>query len=236
MIDDRELDQRLAANLDAIMGEVLAPRRSRLERVLLALRVPEPTARLVAATPVLRWAWFAAVGVVLLFAASAGAQQWQPGDQLAVFLALAPVAPVVGVALAYGPQADRAHEVAVAAPLSGVRLLLVRTITVLVAACGLSLLTVLAAPTRGWLRLAWLLPALATTTATLALATRVDVRRAAAGVAGAWLVMVIVVAQVAADVVAPFRLAGQLGAAACAVVAVGALVGQRRRLDRWVAE
>ena len=97
-IEPDALDRRLAINLDVIMGEISAPARGWFERALLALRCPEPTARLVAATPALRWAWCAAVAVVLLFAASAGAEQWQPGDQLAVFLALAPLVPVVGVA------------------------------------------------------------------------------------------------------------------------------------------
>ncbi|MBP7889532.1 MAG: hypothetical protein KAY11_13335 [Ilumatobacteraceae bacterium] len=227
------LERRLATNLDAIMGEINAPPRSRFERALLALRVPEPSARLVAATPVLRWSWFAAVGVVLLFAASAGAEQWQPGDQLAVFLALAPLVPVVGVALAYGPLADRAHEVAVAAPLSGVRLLLLRTLTVLVAASVMSFLTVLAAPTHGWLRIAWLLPALATTSTALALSTRLGVRSAAIAVAVGWLAMVIVVAQVRDDATAPFHLIGQLAAVVVAVAATTVLLGDRRRLDRW---
>jgi hypothetical protein len=227
------IDERLAANLDAIMGEIQAPPRSRFERLLLAMRVPEPTARLIAATPTLRWSWFAAVGVVLLFAASAGAQQWRPGDQLAIFLALAPIVPVIGVALAYGPHADRAHEVTVAAPLSGVRLVLLRSITVVVAAAAVSLLTVLGSPTHGWLRLAWLLPAMATTCTVLALATRVGVRAAAIGVTVGWLTLVIVIAQVRDDAVAPFRVVGQFGSAAVLLAACAVLLGSRRRLDRW---
>ncbi|MDO8392099.1 MAG: zf-HC2 domain-containing protein [Actinomycetota bacterium] len=228
-----DIDRRLAANFEIIMGEIAAPARSRFERVLLALRVPEPTARLVAATPVLRWAWTAAVAVVLLFAAVAGDGTWQAGDQLAVFLALAPVVPVVGVALAYGPSADRGHEVTVAAPMSGLRLLLLRTATVLVAAGGLSLLTVIAAPTKGWMRLAWLAPGLATTLLTLALATRLGVRRAAGAVAGAWLVLVIVVAQATDDATAPFRVVGQVGSLLVAAVAGAVMIAGRRRLDRW---
>ena len=141
--------------------------------------------------------------------------------------------PVVGVALAYGPLADRAHEVAVAAPLSGVRLLLLRTLTVLVAASVMSFLTVLAAPTHGWLRIAWLLPALATTSTALALSTRLGVRSAAIAVAVGWLAMVIVVAQVRDDATAPFHLIGQLAAVVVAVAATTVLLGDRRRLDRW---
>jgi len=229
----RTIDERLASNLDAIMGEVTAPPRSRFERALLALRVPEPTARLMAATPVLRWAWFAAVGLVLVLAASAGSKQWEPGDQLAVFLVLAPIIPVLGVALAYGPHSDRAYEVTVATPLSGLRLILLRTITVVVAAAALSLLTVLTSPTHGWLRLAWLLPALATTTTALALGAHLGMRRAAVGVGLGWLTLVVVGAQVASDATAPFGAVGQLCALGVTIVAAAMLAMSRRRLDRW---
>jgi len=229
----RTIDERLASNLDAIMGEVTAPPRSRFERALLALRVPEPTARLMAATPVLRWAWFAAVGLVLVLAASAGSKQWEPGDQLAVFLVLAPIIPVLGVALAYGPHSDRAYEVTVATPLSGLRLILLRTITVVVAAAALSLLTVLTSPTHGWLRLAWLLPALATTTTALALGAHLGIRRAAVGVGLGWLTLVVVGAQVASDATAPFGAVGQLCALGVTIVEAAMLAMSRRRLDRW---
>lgn len=229
----RTIDERLASNLDAIMGEVTAPPRSRFERALLALRVPEPTARLMAATPVLRWAWFAAVGLVLVLAASAGSKQWEPGDQLAVFLVLAPIIPVLGVALAYGPHSDRAYEVTVATPLSGLRLILLRTITVVVAAAALSLLTVLTSPTHGWLRLAWLLPALATTTTALALGAHLGMRRAAVGVGLGWLTLVVVGAQVASDATAPFGAVGQLCALGVTIVEAAMLAMSRRRLDRW---
>lgn len=228
-----ELERRLQRNLDAVLGEISAPPRSRLERALLALRVHEPTARLVAATPVLRTAWLVSVGVALLFASVAAKKTWQAGDQLAIFLALAPIVPVVGVAMAYGPQSDRAYEVSLAAPMSGVRLLLLRTATVLAAAGALSVLAMLAAPTAGWLRLAWLLPGAATTSATLAAATRTSLRRAASVVCVAWLSLVIVIAQVADDATAPFRLAGQASALAVTLLAVVLLAAGRRRLEHW---
>ena len=231
-----DLEQRLARNFDAIMGEIDAPPRNRLERVLLAMRLPEPTARLVAATPVLRTGWLVSVGVVLLFASIAAQDSWQARDQLAIFLALAPVVPVVGVALAYGPHADRSHEVALAAPLSGLRLLLLRTATVVGAAMVLSLIAVAVAPTRGWLQLAWLMPAAATTTVTLAAATWLGMLRAAGAVATVWLLVVIVVAQAGKDATAPFGAIGQVVALVVAAAGVGVLLAERRRLDRWRLE
>jgi hypothetical protein len=229
----KTIEGRLASNLDAILGEVIAPQRSRFERALLWLRVPEPTARLVAATPVLRWSWFTAVALVLVLAATAGAKQWQPGDQLAVFLALAPLVPVMGIALAYGPHSDRAYEVTVATPLSGLRLILLRTITVVVAAAALSALTVLTAPTHGLLRLAWMLPAFATTTTALAFGAHLGVRRACTGIGLAWLTLVVVVAQANNDATAPFGIAGQLSAIGVTIIGGAALLAGRRRLDRW---
>ena len=125
---------------------------------------------------------------------------------------------------------------AVAAPLSGLRLLLLRTLAVVVAAAAVTLLAVVAAPTHGWMQLAWLLPALATCTVTLAIGARAGMRRAAGGVAVAWLVLVIIVAQAADDAVAPFRWAGQWAALGVALAATASLAVERRRLDRWVAE
>lgn len=228
-----DLDARLAHNLDVVMAGIDAPPRSRFERLLLRARVPEPTARLVAATPTLRIAWFVSVAVVLLFASSAGDPTWDDAGRLAVLLTLAPLVPVVGVALAYGSGADRAHEVSLAAPLSGLRLVLLRTATVLAASAALTLLGVLLAPSAGWLRLAWLLPAAAATATTLAIGTRLGMRTAAGVVGTAWIVLVVAIAQTAGDAAAPFRATGQLVALAVAALATVVLVTGRRHLEHW---
>lgn len=234
MISDAELDARLARNLDAVMGEIAAPPRSRLERLLLRLRMPEPTARLVAATPALRRSWIVAVVVAIGFAAAAGDASWSADSRLAVLLAVAPLVPLLGVALAYGATADPAHEVALAAPLSGLRLVLLRTLAVVVAAAIVTGIGVILGPGTGWLRLAWLLPALGTTSAALALGVRVGMRTAAGVVASLWLGLVIVVAQATDDATAPFGPAGQIGAAIVVALAAAVLVHDRRRLERWV--
>jgi hypothetical protein len=235
MISDAELDARLVRNLDAVLGEIAAPPRSRLERLLLRLRVPEPTARLIAATPALRRSWVVAVAVAIGFAAAAGDASWSADSRLAVVLAVAPLVPLLGVALAYGAVADPAHEVAVAAPLSGLRLVLIRTTAVVVAAALVTGLAVVLGPGSGWLRIAWLLPALATTTAALALGVRVGMHTGAVVVAGLWLAVVLVVAQIADDATAPFGPVGQLVAAGVLLVGSAVVVRDRRRLDRWVA-
>lgn len=229
-----DLERRLDANFDAIIGELTAPPRGHLERALIAMRVPEPTARMVAATPVLRWAWIAAVGAVLLLAASAGDAGWDQRDRLAFLLALAPVVPVLSVAVAYGAHADRAYEVSIAAPLSGFRLLVLRTITVVAAAAALTTLTALVSAAPGLLRLAWLAPSLATTSLTLALGATWGLRRAAVGVALTWLVVVVAVSQATDDAVAPFVWPAQVMWLVVGVGATAVVLRSRSRWDRWI--
>src|SRR5689334_6258340 len=162
--------QRLDANWRAIVAELDAPARSRLERVLLVLRMPESTARTLVATPALRRAWFVATGVALLFGLGA-ADSTKPGASLLMLLALAPMVPVVGVALAYGPGSDPAYEATIATPTSGLRLVLVRSTAVVgcsIAAAGLA--TVLLRD-KTWMSIAWLVPALALPAVCLALST-----------------------------------------------------------------
>jgi hypothetical protein len=142
---------------------------------------------------------------------------------------------VIGVAFAYGPRADRAHEVFVAAPISGLRLLLVRSVTVFVAAGLLAALGALSSPTTGWWRVAWVLPALATTTGALALGTALGVRRACGTVAVGWLAVVATVAQAVDDATAAFGVTGQVTSLVATTVAAFVLLARRRRLDRWDA-
>jgi hypothetical protein len=103
-----------------------------------------------------------------------------------LFLLLAPLLPVTGVAAAYGPGIDPTHELALAAPMSGFRLLLLRATAVLAGTTALAAVAAVALPPLGWLAAAWLLPALGLTLASLALATAMHPTAAAGAVAGAW--------------------------------------------------
>jgi hypothetical protein len=93
---------------------------------------------------------------------------------------------LAGVAAAFLPMFDPAHWLAVAAPFSGIRLLLVRT----VAAVAAALIPVAAAafvlPGPGWLPVALLLPSLALCGFALATATIIDPRAAAVTAAVLW--------------------------------------------------
>jgi hypothetical protein len=164
-----------AAALDAgwerLDAELDAPRPGWFEGLLVRCGVDDGTARLLAATPVLRRSWLGAVVTVLLttfvVAFSAGA-----AGRPTLFLALAPLLPLAGVALAYGPALDPTYEMAVVAPLHGFRLLMIRTVAVLVVALGTGALASLALPGFELSALAWLLPGLALTASGLALTPR----------------------------------------------------------------
>ncbi len=190
---------RLDLVLAGVVAELDAPKRGVIERLMVRLGLHEHVARLMAATPVLRRSWYLASILVLLFGLAA-ADPDRPDGSLAVFLVVAPLVPVLGVGLAYGPGVDPASDMTVATPLSGFRLLLLRSVTVLATSVlfgGIG--AILIAPDHGLRVLAWMLPALALTTATLALATAVPTRLAAGLVAGGWLAIVIAVTRLADD-------------------------------------
>ena len=96
-----------ARRLDAVWAEIAdtvdTPQAGLFERLLHLLGVRADTARLLAATPSLRIPWLAAVAAVFAFAALAAGLA--PQGQL-LFLTVAPLAPVAGVALAFGRAGD----------------------------------------------------------------------------------------------------------------------------------
>ncbi|MEU5756960.1 MULTISPECIES: zf-HC2 domain-containing protein [unclassified Streptomyces] len=229
-----------AAALDAgwerLDAELDAPRPGWFEGLLVRCGVDDGTARLLAATPVLRRSWLGAVVTVLLttfvVAFSAGA-----AGRPTLFLALAPLLPLAGVALAYGPALDPTYEMAVVAPLHGFRLLMIRTVAVLVVALGTGALASLALPGFELSALAWLLPGLALTASGLALTPRLGPVGAPSAVAGAWVAVLSVAgaARAADDVpLAPFTAAGQGVCGAVAVAGVGLLLLVRDRFDTAV--
>ncbi|HEU4676026.1 MAG TPA: hypothetical protein VFS29_08565 [Motilibacteraceae bacterium] len=176
-----------AARLDAVWAEVIErveqPPRSLVERVLARAGVDEATARLVAATPSLRGAWVGGVAVVLALALLAA---YVVPHGVAIYLALAPLLPVAGVALAFGRASDPAFEVVASTPFPALRLLALRTAFVVATTLVPAALAGLALPAP-WLAAAWLLPALALTVGTLALGTRVPPVTAAGGLSALWL-------------------------------------------------
>ncbi|GAA2319004.1 hypothetical protein GCM10010234_76660 [Streptomyces hawaiiensis] len=223
----------LDAGWDRLDAELDAPRTGLLERLLVRAGVAGHTARLLAATPVLRRSWLGAVVAVLLLSVAAG-HAVRGGEFPTLFLALAPLLPLAGVALSYGPALDPTYEMAVVAPMHGFRLLMIRTVAVLAVVLGLNGLATLALPAYGLRALAWLLPGLALTATGLALMPRLGPVLAPCLVGGAWagLLLAADALRAGADVpLAPFTVAGQGVAAAVAALAAGLLFLLRDRFD-----
>ncbi len=178
---------RLATVWRAVEDMVDAPRRTAFERLLHRIGMAESTARLLVATPALRAPWVATVSLLLLMTVLGGpGLAGERGDLL--LLLLAPVVPVVGTALVFGSRTDITAEVTIASPVSNLWLVLVRTASVLVTSVLLSGVASMLAPSIGWRVLGWLIPALALTALTLALASRLRAASSAAIVATLWVV------------------------------------------------
>ncbi len=223
----------LDAGWERLDAELDAPRVGALESLLVRLGVAGHTARLLAAAPVLRRSWLVAVVAVLLLSVGA-VRLAQGGESPTLFLALAPLLPLAGVALSYGPALDPTYEMAVVAPVHGFRLLMIRTVAVLGVVLALNGLATLALPEYGLRALAWLLPALALTATGLALTPRLGPVLAPSLVGGAWvglLVLADVLRAGAHAPLAPFTAAGQGVAAAVAALAAGLLFLLRDRFD-----
>lgn len=188
--DCRGLIARVAPlpTLDTSWVEVLErverPRPRLLERVLLAVGIESTTARLLALTPSLRGAWLGGVVLVLTIALVLA---YADGDGVAFFLAVAPLLPAAGVAFAFGPASDPAHELTAAAPYSSLRLLAIRTALVVGTTLAPAAVVGALLPGRGLLAVAWLVPALALAAGTLAIGALTSPLTAAVGLAGSWL-------------------------------------------------
>jgi hypothetical protein len=225
------IDQtRIDRNWRAVIVELDAPVPGRIERLLRRVGLPARITRLVVATPALRRAWFVATGLAMLIGL-ASADAARPRDDLFALLLVAPLVPVLGVSLAYGAEADPAHEMAMATPMRGLRLILTRAAAVLGFSTFWLLIAAVLAPGDQPMAFAWLLPSLGLTGATVALMTVFRPRRAAALTALAWIVGVSLISAGTSDPLAPFGPGGQLGMVLLAAVALAVAVSRRDRFD-----
>jgi len=175
--------RRAEAIWHEVVDRVDAPRPSGPERMLVRIGVGEATARLVVATPTLRGPWLLAVAGVLALAAWAAQVDER---NLAMFLVIAPLGPLAGVAVAFAGGLDPTREIGLAAPYSGLRLLLIRTAAVLAVTVPIVAAAGIALPGSSWPAAAWLLPTAGLTCAALALTARMTPVVAVGVVATAW--------------------------------------------------
>lgn len=211
------------------VGADAGVRGTRLERLLRRAGVPDHVARLLTATPSFRWSWLGAAASAVAFAG--GAASTGPRATFA-FLVVAPLLPLGGVALAYGPWSDPMTDLSQAAPMSSARLLLIRAAAVL-ATCGAAVgVTVAFVPAVELPAFAWILPSLGLTLATLALSTFLPVHLAAGAVTAGWVVTVVVSEHTADVPYAAFRGPGQISFFVLAVGSSSVLAWRRERLER----
>jgi hypothetical protein len=215
------------ARLDA---ELDAPRPGPIEVLLMRLGLPVHTARLLACTPGLRRSWLAAVGFTLVVT-TAAAHLARSMTVPMPLLAIAPLLPLIGVAISFGPRVDPSYELAVVAPLHTFRLLLLRCAAVLSATTALTAAASLAAPEYGPVVLGWLAPSLGLTLLSLALTPRFGPIAAAAAVGLGWLALLMATVQSTTGESVLFTAPGQAGLAAGAAAAAMALWKVRAAFD-----
>ena len=221
---------------DGVLERVDRPTRSITERLLGAMRVRLDTAKLLATTPALRLAWLAAVGLVAAFAVAAARMA---GDGPWLLLVIAPLLPVAGVATAYGPGLDPTYEIGVAAPMSGLRLTLLRTLAVIATTLPLLTVAALVAPGGGWTVFGWVLPSFALVAITLALSTVTSPERAGVVVGLGWMVALVVLIDRGnggdfVDRSWIFGSSGQTTVAVVAVIGVAIIASRKTSFDLMI--
>ena len=197
------------------------PKARWLEEALRRFGVNAHTARLIAMTPSVQPSWLLAVATILALAAVA-ASSLGPIP----FLVVAPLVPVVGVAIAFGHPIDPVHEIGVASPTGGFRLVLIRASAVLMASIAISVVPGLFLREFRWM-VVWLLPALACTLLVLVISTFTHLSTAAVVVSLLWVAGVTATELAASTPVASFVGLAQL-IFACAVLGLLTLLLLRR--------
>lgn len=227
----RDLDDPRATDAlwHDIVDDIDAAPPTVVERLLGHLGIPSSIGRLLAATPGLVLATMLAAAVSATFGlVLADADR---SAHVAAFVALAAVVPAVGVGASFGTAADPAYEVGAAAPLSGLRLVLIRTIAITTVAIVICLIGTLGYLETGVVAIGWLLPALALAAASLALSTWLPPWTAVGLIVSGWLVAVPLAGRLAGDWLAPFGTSTQVLAVAVAVGAGAVVTVRAPRLD-----
>jgi hypothetical protein len=247
--------RRLARNRCVLLVRAAIGDGGPLHRTLRRCGVPDHLLRLLAATPSLRASWLlSVVGVLTVVAGEAAAVRygWVTGARhaviagpagpahvglagyqdpavLAPFLLVAPLLVLAVVAAAFLPMFDPASRLAVAAPFSGVTLLLVRAVCALAAALVPVVAAAFVVPGPGWLPVALLLPSLAMSAFALAAATVVDPRAAAVTAGGLWALPALLLATSKV----PLLIVQHNAQVACAAIVCASVVVLLIRRDRF---
>lgn len=225
-----QVDQRRLDRVWVELSDRVDERRARpAERWLLHLGIPAPLAKILVCTPSLRGSWLMGVMVTLALAVLA-AHTTDIGNL--PFLAVAPVLPVVGIAVSFGRAMDAVWEVGEATPTGGFPLLLIRSGAVLASSASVTAAAALVLPAQGRGAFAWLLPSLLLVFVTLTIsATRAAMPWVAAGLSVIW-VCVVAIAGSSAHASALYDTVGQTVMAALTIVAAALLLSRRNAIEQ----
>lgn len=215
------------ASWHQLQSAVRQPKPYWLQRSLSALGVSDDTASLVATSPAFRPAWILSVFIVLVATAVVSSVVAKEPDGFMPFLVVAPLVPVLGVVLSYSSRRDPIYVITMLTPNGGLRLLLQRTLTVTAISLLLTVgpgLVFMPAD----LSIAWLLPAIATTSCTLAFGTVLALPIAGTIVGTGWLLLL----GSATVWSTPGRVLDPIPYLLVVVVAVIAFTAARQRLTR----
>ena len=203
---------------DGVLAAVEVPAVGPVERLLIRLGVSGPDAKVLSSAPALHAAWVSGLVVVIAFVTVAATFADVGG--LLLFLLVAPLVPVVGVAASYGPGYDPSYEVALVSPYATVRMVLLRAAAVLLTSVPLVVLAGLPLPGAAWIAVAWLLPAAGFIAVVLTASNWVEPSYAAVAVGASWFAAVVWAVRDGdpAAVLAPTALAIYLAMLAVAVL------------------
>ncbi|HLF59860.1 MAG TPA: zf-HC2 domain-containing protein [Acidimicrobiia bacterium] len=221
-LTDRVDSQRGEQIWQGLLDSVSQAERRPGERLLSGLGVPAHVARLLVLTPSVGLAWVLSVMAAVAFAVLASQGSGGPLP----FLVLAPLLPVLGVAVSFGRRIDPLYEIGIASPLGGFRLMLVRATAVLTTSIVVATVAALGLPEVGFSAV-WLLPALFLTVLTLILSTVIETSSAALFASAIWIGGVITFEVIASDPYIAFGTDAQLVFAVLAVLLAAALIGRR---------
>ena len=192
------------------------------ERLLSGLGVPAHVARLLALTPSVGLSWVLSVMAAVAFAVLASQGSGGPLP----FLILAPLLPVLGVAVSYQRRIDPLYEIGIASPVGGFRLMLMRATAVLMVSIIVAAVAALGLPEIRF-SVVWLLPALFLTVLTLILSTVMQTASAAVVASAIWVGGVVTAEVIASEPYIVFGATAQLVFAVLAVLLMAGLIGRR---------
>lgn len=182
-------DTRLVTETRAqLLAELHAPPRPWIVRLAERCGLRDSEAVLISASNAMSTTWL--VSLVLTVGFTLLANLFAGDLGVAVFLLLAPLVPVVGVAVLYQSSQPSLERIGRAAPYASMRLVLVRTLAVLAASLPLCLVAAVVVHHEGAGLVGWLLPSLAFTVLALALGAWIAIELACTVVSLGWAVIV----------------------------------------------